>query len=84
MRVQVVAYQKNQHGAYVHAGTEYFEDAESMRNWCSGAVEWADRFRIFKTGGHDSFFEADVINKIINRWVQRDIIDYDNIIKTSA
>ena len=82
--VQVVAYQKTQQGAYVHAGTNYFKDASSLRDWCSGAVEWANRLRIFKTGGHNSFFEADIKNKQISKWVQRDIEDYDHIIQTSA
>ena len=83
MMVQVIAYQKVNRG-YIHVDTEYFKGAEEMRDWCSGAVEWADRFRIFKTGGHDSFFEADIVDKKVERWVQKDIEDYNHIIKTSA
>jgi hypothetical protein len=82
MMVQVVAYQKTKQGAYVHADTSYFKDADALHDWCSGAVGWADRFRIFKTGGHDTFFEVDIENKQIGRWVQRSIHDYDSIINT--
>lgn len=84
MMVQVIAYQKTKQGAYVHANTDYFEDADSLRDWCSGAVDWADRLRIFKTGGHDTFFEVDIDNKKVGRWIERDIHDYDHIIQTSA
>jgi len=67
MQVQIVAEQKN-NSNYVHVDTEYFSDADSLKDWLSGAMEWADRFRIFKIGDADFFFEAVVVNHKVSKW----------------
>ena len=77
--VQVVAEQKNSGGAYIHIDTEYFCDPESMKNWLSGAVEWADRLRIFKVGASEFFFEGIVDKKIVPRWEKLRIEDHSII-----
>jgi hypothetical protein len=75
--VQVIAEQKNQNGAYVHVDTEYFSDAEAIKDWMSGAVEWADRFRIFdnREGYSNFFYEGLVVNGVIPKWEKKSLID---------
>lgn len=74
--VQVVAEQKNEAGAYIHTDTEYFSESEKMKNWLSGAVEWADRFRIFKVGSSETFFEGVVVNHQIPEWKKLRLDDH--------
>ena len=65
LSVQVVAEQLNEAGIYVHVDTEYLSDSTKMKDRISGAVEWADRFRIFKVGAAEHFFEGLVVNHAV-------------------
>jgi hypothetical protein len=68
LEVQVVAEQLNDAGLYIHVDTEYFTESGKLRDWLTGAVEWADRFRIYKVGSSDIFFEGVVVNNTVPKW----------------
>jgi len=74
--VQVVAEQRNSNGLYIHIDTEYFSDSTSMSNWISEVVEWADRFRIYKVGQCEKFFEGLVVDHKVPRWEKLNIEDH--------
>jgi hypothetical protein len=74
--VQIVAEQKNQNGHYQYVDTEYFSDPEAVKDWLSGAVEWADRFRIFNAEPDSNcFFEGVVVDGSIPKWEKKSLID---------
>jgi hypothetical protein len=73
--VQIIAEQQHSDGRYVHADTEYFDQPNKLQDWISGAVEWADRFRIFKVGQSNFFFEGIVVGKNIPKWEKIKIDD---------
>ena len=74
--VQIVAEQKNEKGVYVYVDTQYFSEQQAMKDWMSGAVGWADRFRIFKARGESkSFYEGVVVNGAVPKWEKKSLID---------
>lgn len=76
LSVQVVAEQLNDAGVYIHVDSEYFSESEKMKDWISGAVEWADRFKIFKVGTCEHFFQGIVVKNAVPKWEKLRIDDH--------